>query len=566
MRYANQFRSFRSDSAYSPYEQETFDHVDEPKGDEGPSIPHSSSTRSLTDRRLSNGSVTTPRAEESPLPSTPPLEGKNEETDDISSTAPSETEDTPRKKKFQKSPLLTAHRLSTTSLDDINLVGSKDDDVSPHATSPEQESHASSPPLASPDSTSKQTMRSHGFTAALPSVPWPAPPAPPSKPSTSSAVPPPPPAARKLTSPFSWLSRTSSKEVKSPPAQSADNSRRNTTASMSTLNSNSEALGRLQEGDETDNMSIGSKKPGRNSLKDQFKLLRMREEGVTSDTDQASIASGPASVSHGIGSPPSIAEENEDGLPLSPPPSTSSATFPTVNPNLPPGTVAGVSASASDATAPVDWELWQQIVNNGPDALTGANSADLNAAIRRGIPQTIRGVIWQVLADSRNPELEEVYKDLVVRGTDKEKERHWSVNGHVNGSIPEKESLSSSRSSVLSDQSGSASSSPQEKDAEKLIKEQSAIEAARKKKAKEDTEMVRKLEKTIRRDLGSRTSYSKYFVSQGNQEALFGLCKAYALYDEAVGYAQGINFIAMPLLFNVSSVRRLPGKTLVLTS
>ncbi|KAI7661105.1 RabGAP/TBC, partial [Hortaea werneckii] len=36
------------------------------------------------------------------------------------------------------------------------------------------------------------------------------------------------------------------------------------------------------------------------------------------------------------------------------------------------------------------------------------------------------------------------------------------------------------------------------------------------------------------------------------QDGLFGVCKAYALFDEGVGYAQGINFIAMPLLFNLS--------------
>jgi hypothetical protein len=61
-----------------------------------------------------------------------------------------------------------------------------------------------------------------------------------------------------------------------------------------------------------------------------------------------------------------------------------------------------------------------------------------------------------------------------------------------------------------------------------------------------------KLEKAIKRDLGARTSFSKYAQSAGLQDGLFGLCKAYALFDEAVGYAQGINFIAMPLLFNMS--------------
>jgi hypothetical protein len=85
-----------------------------------------------------------------------------------------------------------------------------------------------------------------------------------------------------------------------------------------------------------------------------------------------------------------------------------------------------------------------------------------------------------------------------------------------------------------------------------MAKEQAASEAARLKKAKDEASALSKLEKIIRRDLGARTSYSKYFVSQGSQESLFGLCKAYALYDEAVGYAQGMNFIVMPLLFNVS--------------
>lgn len=68
---------------------------------------------------------------------------------------------------------------------------------------------------------------------------------------------------------------------------------------------------------------------------------------------------------------------------------------------------------------------------------------------------------------------------------------------------------------------------------------------------KDKTAAIIKLEKTIKRDLGARTSYSKYLMAAGLQDGLFGICKAYALYDEAVGYAQGMNFIAMPLLFNM---------------
>jgi hypothetical protein len=77
--------------------------------------------------------------------------------------------------------------------------------------------------------------------------------------------------------------------------------------------------------------------------------------------------------------------------------------------------------------------------------------------------------------------------------------------------------------------------------------------AEKKKKAKEDAATLAKLEKVIRRDMGARTSFSKFATSAGLQEGLFGVCKAYALFDEGVGYAQGMNFLAMPLLFNVRS-------------
>ena len=84
--------------------------------------------------------------------------------------------------------------------------------------------------------------------------------------------------------------------------------------------------------------------------------------------------------------------------------------------------------------------------------------------------------------------------------------------------------------------------------------------AERKKKAKDDAAALQKLEKVIKRDLGARTSYSKFAVAAGLQEGLFGVCKAYALFDEAVGYAQGMNFLVMPLLFNVSHQDDLEGR------
>ncbi|RHZ72191.1 hypothetical protein CDV55_106559 [Aspergillus turcosus] len=508
------------------------------------SIPQSSSTRSLTDSPPS-GTGATPQFTEAPsLPSVSQNEDKkNEDTEDARSERLSETEETPRRTKSPKSPLLTAHRLSTTSLDEVNLASSNLDDVTLQNHDLGQEPMANAPPLPSRNSASSaQSMPLQGLSGNLPPNSWGPPPV---HKTPAPAVPAPaPPITRKLTGPFAWLSRssTASREVKSPPPQT---SRRNTAASVSTLSSNPELTNRLHDGEDLDGSA--TRRPRRSSLKDQFKLLRMRDEGQVVENDGASVASGRASISHSAGSPPSIPEEEEHA---SAPPLASPATVPpTVNPNLPPGTVSGLSASATDSSAPVDWELWQQLVNHGPQALKGPNSEEFSAAIKRGIPQTIRGVIWQILADSRNPELEEVYRDLVARGTDKERQL---TNG-----TGEQESLASSRASVRSENStahsnhGSSPSPSQEIDPEKLAKEQAANEIARKKKAKEDAVALQKLEKAIRRDLGARTSYSRYFVSQGNQEGLFGLCKAYALYDEAVGYAQGMNFIVMPLLFNM---------------
>ncbi|KAK2875098.1 hypothetical protein FQN49_001794 [Arthroderma sp. PD_2] len=526
----------------------------------------SKASRSLTDRRPSHGSArsaSTPIATEAPplpLGSPPDENGGSVVTSPVSQAE----EDTPRKQKLAKSPLLTTHRLSSSSLDDVNLSNSKEDeDINTGSPSSPDQNTDAPPPLPARDSPPNPT-RLQGLSASLPSVPWGAPPVtknlPPAPPNSATAPP-----SRKLTSPFSWLSRGNTKENKNMP--NMNGTRRNTGASVSTIMSNSEHLGRLQEGSDGETGSLDSRGQIRNSLKDQFKLLRLQDEGAPPGADdQASIGSGEGKGSRSsVGSPGlDPGEAAVFAAPL-PSPTATSPLPSTINPELPPGTVSGFSASATDASVPVDWELWQQVVNNGPEALAGENSEKLNAAIKRGIPQTIRGVIWQVLADSRNPELEHVFRELCARGTDKDASRTLSstsiasINGNSAGSPKERESIASSRSSVRSDNStqatssvhGTAPGSVAEKDTESIAKAKAALEAERKRRSKEDAAALQKLEKQIRRDLGSRTSYSKYFMSQRNQEGLFNICKAYALYDSGVGYAQGMNFIAMPLLFNM---------------
>jgi hypothetical protein len=321
-------------------------------------------------------------------------------------------------------------------------------------------------------------------------------------------------------------------------------------------------LNKLDEGHESDG---NGRHPARNSLRDRFKLVRMREEaGITlpeEDEQQGGAIVGLAGRSASLGL--SLASPSGTDEPISP--GLTSPNPGTFNPALAPGTASGVAAGPSVFAESVDWDLWQSVVYEGPAAVARTSPEELNRAIASGIPNAIRGVVWQVLAQSKNDELESVYRDLLSRGTDQERDRLSGSSGattFTNGSTNgiHKEATSSS-SSIHSDHStlgastlnGLRSPSPShEKDAESIAKAQAAAMVEKKKKAKEDAAALLKLEKTIKRDLGARTSFSKFAASAGLQDGLFGVCKAYALFDEGVGYAQGMNFLAMPLLFNVS--------------
>lgn len=305
---------------------------------------------------------------------------------------------------------------------------------------------------------------------------------------------------------------------------------------------------------------------GQNSLKDRFKMLRLREEAGIEHLDRDD---SPA-IGLGIGSPVAASEDGEN---RSPPRSHRGSDAgsvhakSTINPRLAPGTAAGMSIGPTDSI-PVDWDLWQSVVYEGPAAVARTSPEELNRAIAGGIPQAIRGVVWQVLAQSKNEDLESVYRELVARGTEREHlvtstltrptlESMFSYNSSVS---KDRESIASSASSIHSEASSPAATtstgltsttngSPTE--TQKAEAQAQAL-VEKQQKAKDDAAALKKLEKTIRRDLGSRTSFSKYVMSAGLQDGLFGVCKAYALFDEGVGYAQGMNFIAMPLLFNVS--------------
>ncbi|KAE8848406.1 hypothetical protein PTNB85_02249 [Pyrenophora teres f. teres] len=510
-----------------------------------------SQSRSLLQRESSSSTVQEARPT-SPPPAVPVVPAVPKEGNDDSDESESEPEviEKPVEKPAEKhsddapaanSPLLTAHRVSVTSdMTDVSLEG---EGTKTPGSGPKL------PLRASQDSTSSL----QGLSGRMSPVKFPPPPAPP-----AALEKPAPAPTRKLTGPFAWLSRNSSSKKPESTTTTSTAEKRHTGASIATIGSNPElTLSRIDdEGDmRTNNRS------SQGSLRDRFKFLRMREEAGITLGDETNSDGSPSTappILHArstsrVGSPTGLSDDE----PGSPP---ALQKQPTINPKLAPGTASGFAAGpAGDSAEPVDWDLWQSVVNEGPAAIARTSSEELNRAIANGIPQVIRGVIWQVLAQSKNEELECMYRELVARGTDKEQmsvKPTTASNGQTTGNG--KESVASSSSSVHSDYSSPAttatstnaplpSPSVTSDSSEDPAKAQARIAAER----KQSVVAISKLEKVIKRDLGARTSYSKYVMAAGLQDGLFGICKAYALYDDAVGYAQGMNFIAMPLLFNM---------------
>ncbi|KAF4313920.1 hypothetical protein GTA08_BOTSDO00460 [Botryosphaeria dothidea] len=522
-----------------------------------------SGERSLTGRRSSTDSRTTLNKRDSEVPQVPPvpvahMESQNQEPALDDNKVDCKTGDKEEDVSPTKSPLLTSTSvLSHESLDDVNL----DEEGKKSANHSRNSTLASLPPKPV-DRDSNGSMQ--GFSGQIPSVQFPPPPPAPQK--QELAAPPPAP-KRSLTSPFAWLSRGSSDKKTSPPS-SKETSRRGTNASMATIGSNHD----MENGHEGSNGS-SSARSSRHSLKDRFKFARMREEAGIAIDEEGEVDLVPVNGNAAAGRSLSVSvpgEKDEQAPPMARVASSPGAPThqPVINPNLAPGTAAGTAIGPDpEDVPPVDWDLWQSVVYEGPAAVARTSAEELNGAIASGIPQPIRGVVWQVLAQSKNEELESVYKELVARGTDKEKVLSNLPQLPRNDSSEDvhkkKESVTSSASSAHSDYSTPATtttggtangtngmSSPTQNGSHDPHTSAKVLEE-RKKKQKEDAAALQKLEKQIKRDLGARTSYSKYLMAAGLQDGLFNLCKAYALFDAEVGYPQGVNFIAMPLLFNM---------------
>jgi len=216
---------------------------------------------------------------------------------------------------------------------------------------------------------------------------------------------------------------------------------------------------------------------------------------------------------------------------------------------------------------PVDWDLWQDVVYEGPAAVSRSSSKELSEAITHGIPSAIRGVVWQVLAQSKDDNLEAIYRSLVARQggegippTDHRAKPKLPPRKAISGPFDKTSRRQSAQSTtleqpetiILADASADTPDSQTTEDSnvngttsENTLEGNDANSAVPEPLGIDDAQVmdkltIQKLERAIRRDMGTRTSYSKYLMSAGLQEGLFGICKAYALYDEDVGYAQGM--------------------------
>lgn len=187
-------------------------------------------------------------------------------------------------------------------------------------------------------------------------------------------------------------------------------------------------------------------------------------------------------------------------------------------------------AASTKTDDEIDWDLWQAVVD---DAFSVASEkpTELNRAIQAGIPPTLRGTIWQSLAASKSLELEAIYREVIALPATATAEDARPIFGSHWLWDP-----SPANSQASSPKLGSRASP-------RIEAKSNGIAAMKWGKT------VAQLEKVIRRDLGDRTSFGKYKV---DQKALLNVCKAYALFDPAVGYTQGMTFIATVLLLNMS--------------
>ncbi|KAJ3314740.1 GTPase-activating protein [Boothiomyces sp. JEL0838] len=69
---------------------------------------------------------------------------------------------------------------------------------------------------------------------------------------------------------------------------------------------------------------------------------------------------------------------------------------------------------------PMDWEFWGRVINDY-DNIIASNPRQFRQHLRKGLPEPIRGMMWQLMSNSKSESLEEEYMGLLERQTRLEK-------------------------------------------------------------------------------------------------------------------------------------------------
>ncbi|KAI5799846.1 rab-GTPase-TBC domain-containing protein [Geopyxis carbonaria] len=403
-----------------------------------------------------------------------------------------------------KSPT-SQRRISTSSLDEVSLI----DELPPSKDSTISVDNGSPPPptpsTSIVESITNRFSRSSSSNQSVPTVTKPTPPPrklssaflPANLPQEKQPQPPPAPPTRR--SPFSWL-RSNTATPSSPPATTQPGSRRATIASKSGSNNDNDK-------DKED------LEKGMENLRENFKKLReARQQGTEELGEAASASRGSILLAMAMIAKLRVSKAGENSA-------------------LPTGSSIPPTPSSTKPEDEIDWDLWQAVVD---DAFNVASEkpTELNKAIQAGIPPTLRGTVWQSMATSKSLELEAIYRDVIaLPGTATSQDARPIFGSHW---LWDPSPVSSQASSPKLGGVSSPNLEPK--------KNGSSDESKWGK-------TITQLEKIIKRDLGDRTSFGRYKV---DQKALLNVCKAYALFDPAVGYTQGMTFIATVLLLNMT--------------
>lgn len=86
----------------------------------------------------------------------------------------------------------------------------------------------------------------------------------------------------------------------------------------------------------------------------------------------------------------------------------------------------------------IDWELWDQVVDDYASVAKN-NPVELSMAIASGIPDELRGIIWQIISGSKSTSLEELYSSILSEDSPHEKaiRRDLSRTSFIKNSDPE---------------------------------------------------------------------------------------------------------------------------------